>query len=322
MHKIVIDRYGPPSVMRMTRCPDPSPGDNEVLVEVAAAGVNFIDVYQRSGIYSVRFPWTPGIEGSGTVLRCGAGVTGVTEGDRVAWTGCPGSYATRCLIPASRLVPLPDAIALTDAAAALIQGMTAHFLASDVVPLDEVDTCLVHAAAGGVGGLLCQLAAMRGAMVIGTVSHAAKAQAAREAGAAHVIDYSRHSFAQEVAEITGRRGVDVVYDAVGRDTVADGLNCLRPRGTFVLYGQTSGPADPIDPQVLNARGSLFFTKPSLTHYDTTPALVLRRAREVLGLLEQGRLRLRIHDIYQLEDAAAAHEALESRAVLGKVILQP
>jgi NADPH2:quinone reductase len=322
MRRVVFDGYGPPSVMTVVEAPDPEPGANEVLVRVAAAGVNFVDLFQRSGVYTVRFPFTPGFEGSGTVLRTGPGVTGVAEGDRVAWTGAPGSYATHCVVPAGRLVPLPDAITMDAAAAALIQGMTAHFLTSDVVPLGAGSTWLVHAAAGGVGGLLCQLAALRGATVIGTVSNEAKAKVAAEAGAGHVIDYSSGHFAERVKELTGGRGVDVVFDAVGRDTFMEGLACLRPRGTFVLYGQTSGPVDPFDPQVLNSRGSLFLTKASLGHYDTTPAEMQRRAGQVLDHVLDGRLRLRVHGTYSLDDAAAAHQALESRTALGKVLLHP
>ena len=322
MRRIVFDAYGPPAVMRLVEAAAPEPGDDQVLVRVAAAGVNFVDLLQRSGAYTVRFPWTPGIEGSGTVLRAGPAVTGVAEGDRVAWTGFPGSYASHCVVPARQLVPVPDALSLDDAAAALIQGMTAHFLASDVVPLDDTSTCLVHAAAGGVGGLLCQLATLRGASVIGTVSNPGKVQAAREAGAAHVIDYSGGHFAERVMELTGGEGVDAVYDGVGRATFTEGLTCLRPRGTFVLYGQASGPAAPLDPQVLNARGSLFLTKASLGHYDTTRAQLLHRAGEVMNLLLGGQLRLRVHNTYPLQDAPAAHEAIESRRSLGKVLLRP
>jgi NADPH:quinone reductase len=322
MRRVVIDGYGPPDVMKITECADPEPGDNQVLVRVSAAGVNFIDLYQRTGAYTVQFPWTPGIEGSGVVLRVGTAVSGVADGDRVAWAGCPGSYASHCLVPAERLVPVPDAISLRDAATGLVQGMTAHFLASDVVPLDETKTCLVHAAAGGVGGLLCQIAGLRGATVIGTVSHPAKEQAARAAGATHVIVYSRNHFADQVMDLTSGRGTDVVYDAVGRDTFAEGLACLRPRGTFVLYGQTSGPVEAVDPQELGRRGSLFLTKASLSHYDRTRADLLRRASEVLRLVLNGSLRLRLHGEYPLEDAPAAHEALESRTVTGKVLLRP
>lgn len=321
MRRAVIGRQGPPEVFEVVRAPDPRPADGEVLVEVAAAGVNVTDLYQRSGAYRVALPFTPGMEGSGVVLRVGAGVSGVAEGDRVAWAGSPNSYASRCAVAARRLVPVPDGVRLADAAAVLIQGMTAHMLVTDAAPLGPDDTCLVHAAAGGVGGLLCQLAARSGARVIGTVSDPAKEGSAREAGAQYVIDYRAGRFAEQVMEITGGRGVDVVFDAVGRDTFEQGLTCLRPRGMFVLYGQTSGPAAPIDPQVLAAGGSLFLTKASLAHYDPERADLLRRAAIVFGEVEAERLQVRTHGVYDLEDVAAAHRALESRSTRGKVLLR-
>lgn len=322
MRRAVIDRHGPPGVLRVEEVEDPLPTAGHVLVRVAAAGVNFVDLHQRGGAYRVDLPFLPGFEGSGTVLAVGDGVTGVHAGDRIAWSGCPGSYATHCLVPAQRVVPVPDPISLTDAAAVLVQGMTAHFLVSDVAPLAEADVCLVQAAAGGVGGLLTQLAVLRGATVIGTVSSSAKAAAARQAGATHVVEYAREPFHPRVLEITGGRGVDVVYDAVGRDTFETGLACLRPRGMFVLYGQSSGQPGPIEPQVLNARGSLFLTKASLGHYDTTREQFLRRAAAVFDLVASGRLRPRVHATYQLDDAPAAHEAVESRTAAGKVLLCP
>ncbi|MEC3976906.1 quinone oxidoreductase family protein [Amycolatopsis sp. H20-H5] len=322
MRRVVFDAYGPPDVLRTVDGEVPEPGEGQVLVRVAAAGVNFVDLYQRSGAYTVRFPFTPGFEGSGTILGVGPGVPGFAAGDRVAWAGSPNSYATHCLVKAERLVPVPDALDLDVAAAVLIQGMTAHFLASDVVTLPEGATCLVHAAAGGVGALLCQLAVLRGAKVIGTVSSAAKAEVAQAAGAGHVIDYSAGDFAERVKEITGGEGVDVVYDAVGRDTFEAGLTCLRPRGTFVLYGQTSGPAAPLDPQVLNARGSLFLTKASLGHYDKTREQLLHRAGEVFAAVVDGSLRPRVHQTYTLADAPEAHREIESRNAIGKVLLRP
>ncbi len=319
---MVIDAQGPPGVMRVVETAVPEPAGGEVLVRVAWAGVNFVDLLQRSGAYSVRLPMTPGMEGSGTVMRACPGVTGAAEGDEVAWMGVPGSYASHCVVPADRLVPVPAGVSLDDAAATLVHGMTAHFLVSDVVPLGPASTCLVHSAAGGVGGLLCQLASARDALVIGTVSRAAKAGSALAAGARHVIDYSGGRFADRVRELSGGAGVDVVYDAVGRDTFAEGLYCLRRAGTYVLYGQASGPVDPVDPQVLNARGSLFLTKASLGHYDTTREQLLRRAGEVLGLVAAGRLRLRVHARLDLREAPAAHAALSSRETLGKILLRP
>jgi NADPH:quinone reductase len=322
MRRIEARASGPPSVLELVEGPEPVPGPGEVLVRIAAAGVNFLDLVQRRGTYRVSFPWTPGMEASGTVLQCGPDVTGYAVGDRVAWYGVPGGYATHGLVPAGRLVPVPDGISLTDAAAALVQGMTAHCLTHDTVHLDGTSTCLVHAAAGGVGRLLCQFASLRGATVIGTVSTSDRVAAARAAGATHVVDYSTLRFADQVRQLTGEVGVDVVFDAVGRDTFAEGLSCLRPRGTFVLYGQVSGPVECVDPQVLNARGSVYFTKPSLSHYDRTRADVLRRADRVFSGIRDRSLRLHIHAVYPLEDAAAAHAALEARSVVGKLLICP
>jgi 2,3-dihydroxybenzoate-AMP ligase len=322
MRQVVAYQYGPPEVLSVVHQADPVPASNEVLVQVAAAGVNYLDIYQRTGAYSVRFPWTPGVEGSGTVLSVGEAVSEFKPGDRVAWAGCPGSYASHRALPADRLVPVRSALSLEDAAAVLTQGMTAHFLATDVAPVGANSVCLVHAAVGGVGGLLCQLARLRGATVIGTVSRPQKLAAARANGAAHVIDYSRGEFAKRVMEITQGRGVDVVYDAVGKDTFAEGLDCLRPRGTFVLYGQTSGRVPSVDPQDLNGKGSLFFTKASLSHYDRTRAQLLDRADIVMRHLEQGELRPRLQGKYRLEEAAEAHAVLESRMAIGKLLICP
>lgn len=322
MRHVVFDDYGPPGVLTVRTEATPVPGEGDVIVRVAAAGVNFVDLLQRSGAYQVTFPFTPGFEGSGVVEQVGSAVTGFAAGDRVAWSGAPGSYATHCRVPADRLVPVPDAMDLADAAAVLVQGMTAHFLATDVVAVRKGDVCLIHAAAGGVGGLLCQFAALRGATVIGTVSRPDKEAAAVAAGAEYVIDHTRADVAEQVREITEGRGVDVVYDAIGRDTIEAGLNSLRPRGTFVLYGQSGGAVDAIDPQTLNRRGSLFFTKPSLGHYDATRDSLLRRAGEVFSHVTDGRLRVRVHDTYPLERAADAHTALEARTVIGKALLRP
>ncbi|MEV5573161.1 quinone oxidoreductase [Spirillospora sp. NPDC052269] len=320
MRRIVLSQQGAPDVMRVAEAAEPEPGDGEVLVRVTVAGVNMTDLFQRSGAYKVALPFTPGMEGAGVVLRTGPGVTDVRPGLRVAWAVPSASYATHCVVPAGRLVPLPDDVTDEDAVAALVQGMTAHMLATDVVPLAEGDTCLVLAAGGGVGGLLSQIAVLRGARVIGTASGPAKAKAAAESGAEHVVDYSDGRFAERVLELTGGRGVDVVYDAVGRDTFDQGLACLRPRGTFVSYGQTGGPVGAVDLGAL--QGTLFLTKPSLGRYDTTPDLVLRRAAAVLGLVREGALRPRIHGVHPLADAPAAHRAVESREAAGKVLLSP
>lgn len=322
MRRVVVDDAGPPQSMKTVAGPVPEPGEDEVLVQVAAAGVNVVDLYQRSGTYSVPYPWLPGFEGSGVVLRTGRRVADVRVGERVAWAGAAGSYATHCVVPAQRIVPVPDALSLEDAAAVLVQGMTAHFLLSDVAPVSSGGICLVHAAAGGVGGLLCQLATARGVSVIGTVSRPDKTETARAAGAVHVIDYTSGRFAEPVREFTGGRGVDAVFDAVGHDTFSEGLACLRPRGTFVLYGQTSGPVGPVNPQLLKAQGSVFLTHASLGHYDTQREQMLRRAEEVFHLVIEGTLRVRVHDAYPLEEAAAAHEDLESRRTAGKLLLLP
>lgn len=322
IRRVVMQEYGPPEVLAVHAAPVPQVGAGEVLVRTAAAGVNVVDLYQRTGLYRVSLPFTPGIEASGTVLRVGAGVTDVRPGDRVAWMGQPGAYASHTVVPASRLVAVPAAMSLADAAAVLIHGMTAHLLATDVFPVGAGTVCLVHSAAGGVGGLLCQLAARRGATVVGTVSRDDKAPAAIAAGAHHVINYRREAFAARVRELTGGRGADVVYDAIGRDTFADGLTCLRPGGTFVLYGQISGAVDPVDPQLLNSHGSLFLTKPSLSHYDRAPEQTRRRAATVFDDVVRGRLRVRVHATAPLEEAAAAHEELASRRTLGKILLLP
>ncbi|GAA3944627.1 alcohol dehydrogenase [Amorphoplanes auranticolor] len=313
-------RQGPPEVLTAWSGRLRPPAAGEVVVRLAAAGVNVVDLHQRSGAYRVPLPMVPGIEGSGTVVDIGPGVSGVAAGDRVAWFGVAASYASHCLVPADRLLPVPDEVGLVDAAAVLVQGMTAHLLAIDVVALNKSSTCLVLAASGGVGGLLCQLAARAGATVIAAVGNADKAHAARAAGAAHVVTYGNGTLAAEVRTLNG--GVDVVYDGIGHDMAADALPCLRPRGSYVLYGAAGGRAVPLDPQTLRAAGSLFLTAPSLAHYDDTRAAVLRRAAAVFALVADGTLRVRVHASYPLEQAADAHRALESRATIGKILLVP
>ncbi|MEX5720034.1 quinone oxidoreductase family protein [Geodermatophilus maliterrae] len=320
----MLESQGPPSVLRAVDCELPEPGQGQVLVRVVATGVNVVDLLQRSGSYAVSLPFTPGLEGSGVVERVGPGTGGVSPGDRVAWAAPAGSYATHCLVRADRIVPVPERLPLEVAATVLVQGMTAHALATDVVPLRPGDVCLVHAAAGGVGGLLCQYAAARGATVVATASGAEKAQTALAHGARYVVDYAVDYTVEDVAarvrELTG--GVDVVYDGVGRDTFAAGLSCLRPRGTFVLYGQTSGPVPPVDPQVLQAGGSLFLTKASLGAYDPTREDLLRRAATVFDDVLARRLVPRLHAAYALEEAAEAHAEIESRRSIGKLLLRP
>lgn len=322
MHAIRIHTTGGPEVLRYEELPQPHPAAGQVLVRVAASGVNYIDIYHRSGLYPLPLPATLGQEGAGTVEAVGPGVVGIQPGDRVAWSGIPGSYADYILAPAERLVGVPAHLGLEQAAAAMLQGMTAHYLACTTYPLAAGETCLVHAAAGGVGLLLVQIAKLRGARVIGTVSTAAKADLARQAGADYVIRYTEQDFEAEVRRITHGAGVQVVYDSVGRVTFEKSLNCLARRGMLVLFGQSSGPVPPFDPQILNQKGSLFLTRPSLAHYTATREELLSRAGEVLGWIAAGRLALRIHRTYPLARAAEAHRDLESRATSGKLLLIP
>jgi NADPH2:quinone reductase len=291
-----------------------------VLIQVAAAGVNYIDTYHRAGLYALPLPATLGQEGAGTVAAAGPGVSGFQAGDRVAWTGVQGSYAELVVAPADRLVPVPPALSLEPAAAAMLQGMTAHYLACTTYPLRPGDTCLVHAAAGGVGLALVQIAKLRGARVIGTVSTEAKADLARKAGADHLILYEREDFAAEVKRLTEGRGVPVVYDSVGRTTFDRSLDCLARRGLLVLFGQSSGPVKPLDPQILNQKGSLFLTRPTLAHYIATRDELVARATDVFGWMMGGKLDIRIHARYPLQRAADAHRDLESRKTAGKLLL--
>jgi NADPH2:quinone reductase len=308
--------------MKLEELPTPKPGEGQALVRIEAAGLNFIDVYQRSGAYKNPLPYSLGLEGAGVVEAVGGGVTTVRVGDRVAWTGVPGSYATHNVVPADRLVTLPAGVDARAGAAAMLQGMTAHYLAHSTYALKPGDACLVHAAAGGVGLLLCQMAKRAGARVIGTVSTEDKARLARDAGAHDVILYTRQDFEAEVKRLTGGKGLQVVYDAVGRDTFDKSLNCLAPRGYMVLYGAASGPVAPLDPQVLNTKGSLFLTRPSLFHYIATRDDLLRRAGEVLGWIQKGELKLRIGATFPLGEVARAHRDLEGRRTTGKVLLIP
>jgi NADPH2:quinone reductase len=321
MRAIRIHEVGGPEAMRLEDVPDPSPGPGHALVRIAAAGVNFIDVYFRTGLYPAPLPFGPGLEAAGTVTAIGDGVTGLAVGDRVAYTGHPGSYAELNAVPAERLVVLPDGLSFRDGAAAMLQGTTAHYLALATFALQRGDTCLIHAAAGGVGLLLCQVAKMRGATVIGTVSTEEKAALARAAGADHLVLYTTQDFAAEVKRITNGRGVDVVYDGVGKTTFDKGLDCLRPRGMMVLFGQSSGPVPPFDLGILNAKGSLFVTRPSLFHYLATRAELVERAGEVLTWIRDGKLKLRVEHVFPLAEAADAHRALEGRTTTGKILLE-
>ncbi|HEU5303727.1 MAG TPA: quinone oxidoreductase [Gemmatimonadales bacterium] len=322
MQAVRVHQTGGPEVLRYERVARPTPGPGQALVNLDAVGVNFIEVYQRTGLYQVPLPFTPGSEAGGTVVEVGPGVTAVRVGDRVASASFAGSYAELSLAPAERLVTLPDGVSTRLGAAVMLQGMTAHYLVSATFPLDSNHTCLVHAAAGGVGLLLCQMARRRGARVIGTVSTEEKAQLAREAGAHEVILYTRQDFQAETMRLTGQRGVNVVYDSVGRTTFAKGLDCLSPRGMMVLYGQSSGPVESFDPQTLNQKGSLFLTRPSLGHYVANRSELLERASAVLDWMAEGWLKVRVSREFPLAGAAEAHQELEARRTTGKVLLIP
>jgi NADPH2:quinone reductase len=320
MRAIRVHATGGPEVLRLEELPTPEPGPGEALVRVEAAGVNFLDVYLRTGAYARELPFGVGEEGAGVVERVGRGVTGVKAGDRVAWSSAAGSYASHVLARASALVPVPDGVDTRTAAAAMLQGMTAHYLSHATFPLKPGDTCLVHAAAGGVGLLLVQMAKRCGARVIGTTSTEDKAKLAREAGADEVILYTCEAFDEAVRARTGGRGVDVVYDSVGATTFDRSLLSLRPRGLLALFGQSSGRVPPFDLQTLNQRGSLFVTRPTLRDYVASRAELLERADGVLGAVARGELKVRVHAEYPLGRAADAHRALESRATSGKLVL--
>jgi NADPH2:quinone reductase len=322
MKAIVIESFGGPEVLRLRERETPAPGPGQILVRQEAIGVNFIDVYRRTGLYAVDLPSVPGMEGAGTVEVLGAGVRELRPGDRVAYANVPGTYADAVLVPADRAVRLPARITFAQAAAAMLQGMTAHYLVLDTYPVRKGDTVLVHAAAGGVGLLLVQVARMSGARVVATVSTPQKAELARDAGADEVILYTEKDFVAEVKRITDGRGVQAVYDSVGRTTFLKSLDCLAPRGMMVSFGQSSGKVEAVEPTLLSAKGSLFLTRPTLGHYIADSASLQRRARDVLRWVATGRLSLRIGATFPLEQAAEAHRQLESRSTTGKVILIP
>jgi NADPH:quinone reductase len=320
MKLIQISKTGGPEEMKLVDGPVPTPGPNQALVKVAASGVNFIDVYFRIGLYKADLPFTPGNEAAGTVEAVGPGVTDVQPGDRVAYAMQRGSYAEYAVVPAAVLVKLPASVDFNTAAAAMLQGMTAHYLTHSSFPLKPGDKCLIHAAAGGAGRLAVQMAKMLGATVYGTAGTDEKAAIARSAGADEVIVYTRQDFAEEVKRLTGGKGVDVVYDSVGLSTFLKGLDIIRPRGMMVLFGQSSGAVAPFDPSILNQKGSLFLTRPSLGFYCLTREELLWRSGDVLGWIASGKLELRIEKTYALGDAAQAHRDLESRRTAGKLIL--
>jgi len=322
MKAIQVTQFGAPEVMQYIDLPTPEPKPNEAVVKVAAVGLNFIDVYNREGRYKVSLPFTPGQEAAGTVTVVGTDVTAVKPGDRVAYASVLGSYAEYAVVSADRLVKVPNNVTDQQAAAAMLQGMTAHYLSHDTFPLKRGDTALIHAAAGGVGLLLVQMAHQIGARAIGTVSTEDKAKLARQAGADEVIFYTKADFEAETKRLTGNKAVDVVYDSVGKTTFEKGLNILRPRGMMVLFGGSSGPVPPLDPLVLTQKGSLFLTRPSLAHYIITHEELQSRAAAVFAMIAAGKLNLRIGHTYPLSEAAQAHRDLEGRKTTGKVLLIP
>ncbi|MBM3128705.1 MAG: quinone oxidoreductase [Chloroflexi bacterium] len=322
MKAIRVNQYGDADVLQSADIAAPEPQPGEARVQIEASGVNYIDTYQRSGLYKVPLPFILGQEAAGVVDAVGADVTEVKPGDRVAYASAMGAYAEYAIVPAWRLVPVPEGVSAQQAAAVMVQGMTAHYLACDTFPLKPGDTALVHAAAGGVGLLLVQIAKARGARVIGTVSTEDKATLARQMGADDVILYTETDFESVVKQLTENKGVDVVYDSVGKTTFDKSLNCLRPRGYIVLYGASSGPVPPLDPQVLNAKGSLFLTRPMLAHYTANRAELLLRANALFDWMRAGKLSVRIDRTFPLAQAAEAHRALQSRATKGKILLIP
>lgn len=322
MKAIRVHEHGGAGVLRYEDVPQPVPAPGQALVKLEASGVNFIDVYFRTGLYKAPLPLALGQEGAGTVAAVGAGVSDVRVGDRVAYTGVQGAYAEYAAVPVSELVAIPDGVSTKVAAAVMLQGMTAHYLAVSTFPLKAGDTCLVHAAAGGVGLLLCQIARMRGATVIGTVSTREKAALATAAGAHHVILYTEQDFEAECKRLTGGKGVQVVYDSVGKTTFDKSLSVLVRRGMMVLFGASSGPVPPFDLQVLNRKGALFVTRPSLAHYTATREELGSRSSEVLGWVRAGKLDVRIGAEFPLSEAGEAHRQLEGRKTTGKVVLIP
>jgi NADPH2:quinone reductase len=322
MKAIQIHAAGGPEVLELADLPIPLPESGQVLIRIEATGVNFIEIYFRKGVYKASFPLIPGSEAAGTVEEIGPGVTGFKAGDAVVSTSVIGAYAEYALVPAAQLIKVPEGLSLELAAAALLQGMTAHYLAFSTYPLKKGDTALVHAGAGGVGLLLTQIAARIGARVITTVSTEAKAELSREAGASDVILYTEQNFETEVKRLTGGKGVDVVYDSVGKTTFDGSLNCLHPRGMMVLFGASSGPVPAFEPSLLNSKGSLFLTRPTLWHYIATRAELEWRADEILGWAASGELKIRTEFTYPLANAAQAQIDLEERKTTGKILLVP
>ena len=322
MKAVRVHKYGGPEVLTIDEVPVPEPKAGETRVKIEAIGVNYIDIYQRTGLYPLQTPFTLGTEGAGIVDAVGPNVTEVKKGERVGYASIPGSYAEYAIVPAPRLVPIPPNIDARTAAALMLQGMTAHYLTHSTYALKQGDTALIHAAAGGVGLLLIQIAKQFGATAIGTVSTEAKAKLAKEMGADHLILYTQSDFLAEVKKLKDGRGVNVVYDSVGQTTFDKSLDCLRPRGYLVLFGQSSGPVPPFDPGKLAAKGSLFLTRPSLPHYTLERSELLQRANDVFNWTATGKLKVRIDKTFPLAEVAEAHRQLEGRKTTGKVILLP
>lgn len=322
MHAIQIDRTGGPEEMHWRELPDPVAGEGQVVVDVAAAGLNFIDTYQRGGLYEVPMPYVLGLEGSGEVAEIGEGVTRWSVGDRVAWPGSPGSYATKVALPAEQIVAVPDSVDLQLAAAIPLQGMTAHYLVTDTYELGHGSRCLIHAGAGGVGLLLIQMAKLLGAEVFTTVGTPAKAELAATAGADHTILYRDVDFADAITEIAGPRPLDVVYDGVGKTVFDQSLTLLRPRGLMATFGNASGPVDPVSPLALSSNGSIFLTRPTLFHYIADRSELERRAADLFRWIADRQLDVRVGQTFGLSEAAGAHRALEGRETTGKVLLLP
>jgi len=322
MKAVVIHEKGGPERLRLEEVANPEPGDSDLLVDVSAAGLNYIDTYHRGGLYPMEFPMTPGLEGAGTVTAVGSSVEGFAVGERIGWTEVLGSYADQHVIPAEKAIPIPEDIDDSVVAGVLLQGLTAHYLGIDTFPLAEGDRCLIHAGAGGVGLLLTQIAKMRGAEVVSTVGSDAKAELSRDAGADQVIVYTRDNFKEAVEDQFGGNGIDVVYDGVGATTFMDGLDLLAPRGMMVSFGNASGPPPDISPLMLAQKGSLFLTRPTMGHYLQTRDELLSRASDLFDWIRAGDLMVRIGAEFALADAADAHRALEGRMTTGKVLLRP
>ena len=320
MRAVLVDAFGGPEALIVRDIPVPVPGPTDVIVKVAVSGVNFIDVYFRTGLYKMPPPVAIGSEAAGTIEAVGAEVVGLAPGDRVAYAMVRGSYAEFAKVPAAQVVTIPNSVSFQQAAAAMLQGMTAHYLTRSTYPLKAGDTCLVHAAAGGTGALIVQMAKAAGATVIGTVSTPEKAAIAKAAGADEIIFYTEQNFAVEARRLTGGRGVDVVYDGVGKTTFDGSLDSLRARGMMVLFGASSGAVPPFDPGSLNPKGSLYLTRPSLAHYVATRDELVWRAGDVLGLVESGTLSVRVDETFPLDRAGDAHQVLEGRKTTGKLLI--